>query len=123
MKQPMKVQFPRWIGVVCDDLERQRVFYRDVLGMREVDEGDGWIHYDLGPNLTFELLQRTADPEYNHARYQVGFVVEDIAAARTELMANGAEPLTDVMVSSDGLAKWAYFRDAEGNVFEITQRP
>lgn len=119
----MNLGFPRWVGVVCDDYERQRDFYRTVLGLREVSEGDGWVQYDLGPNATFELLRRSSDPEYDRARYQVGFVVEDIEAAQREMLARGAEPVTAVIVASDGSSRWAYFRDPEGNVFEITQRP
>jgi hypothetical protein len=30
----INLQFPRWIGVVCDDYERQREFYRSVLGLK-----------------------------------------------------------------------------------------
>jgi predicted enzyme related to lactoylglutathione lyase len=119
----MKVQFPRWIGVVCDDYEGQRKFYRDVMGLQEINEGDDWVQYDMGPNVTFELLRRSSDPEYDRVRYQVGFVVDDIESARNELVANGAEAVTEVMIASEGSSRWAYFRDPEGNVFEITQRP
>jgi catechol 2,3-dioxygenase-like lactoylglutathione lyase family enzyme len=119
----MEIGFPRWIGVVCEDFEKQRAFYRDVMGLHENSEGDGWVQYDMGSNVTFELLRRSSDPEYDRPRYQVGFVVDDIHAARDELLAGGVEPLTDVMEGSDGASRWAYFRDPEGNVFEITQRP
>ena len=118
----MRLEFPAWIGVVCDDFERQRAFYRDKLGLREADEGDGWVQYDMGPNVTFELLRRSAEPEYDRARYQVGFVVDDIELVRGELLAHGVEPVSEIMEGSDGEARWAYFRDPEGNVFEITQR-
>jgi catechol 2,3-dioxygenase-like lactoylglutathione lyase family enzyme len=119
----MELRFPRWIGVVCSDFERQQTFYRAILGLREIGRGDDWVQYDLGPEYTFELLQRSADPEYDHPRYQVGFLVDDIKAARAELIANGAEPVTDIKKATEGEAFWAYFRDPEGNVFEITQRP
>jgi catechol 2,3-dioxygenase-like lactoylglutathione lyase family enzyme len=118
----VNLQFPRWIGVVCDDFDQQRAFYREVLGLREREGGDDWVQYDLGPGVTFELLRRSADPEYDRPRYQVGFVVDDIRAARDELLARGAEAVTDIKQASDGTTWWAYFRDPEGNVFEITQR-
>ena len=69
-------------GVVCDDLEGQRRFYRDVMGIRVAEEGDGWVKFDMGPGVSFELLRRSTDPQYDRARYQVGFAVEDIEAAR-----------------------------------------
>jgi catechol 2,3-dioxygenase-like lactoylglutathione lyase family enzyme len=115
--------FPRWIGVVCEDFDRQRAFYRDVLGLREIEADEDWAEYDMGPGVTFELLRRSGDPEYDERRYQVGFVVEDIRSAREELLARGVAAITDVIEASDGGASWAYFRDPEGNVFEITQRP
>jgi len=117
------LRYPRWIGVVCDDFEQQRTFYRDVLGLRETERGDDWIQYDMGPGLTFELMRQSGDPEYDQPRYQVGFVVDDIRAARDELLSRGVEAVTDIKVGSDGESRWAYFRDPEGNVFEITERP
>jgi catechol 2,3-dioxygenase-like lactoylglutathione lyase family enzyme len=118
----LELRFPAWIGVVCDDYDRQRAFYRDVLGLREAGGDADWAQYDLGPGVTFELLRRSEDPEYDAPRYQVGFVVDDIDAAREALLARGVEAITDVKEASDGRARWAYFRDPEGNVFEITQR-
>jgi catechol 2,3-dioxygenase-like lactoylglutathione lyase family enzyme len=118
----MEVGFPNWIRVVCEDFEKQRAFYGEVLGLREVERSEDWAQYDMGPDVTFELLRRSDDPEYNGRRYQVGFVVDDIQAARDELLARGAEALTDVKEALDDSASWAYFRDPEGNVFEITQR-
>lgn len=114
--------FPRWIGVVCEDFDRQRVFYGEVLGLREIDAGDDWAQYDMGRGVTFELLRRTLEPQYDARRYQVGFVVDDIRSARDTLLARGVEAITDVVGGSDGTASWAYFRDPEGNVFEITER-
>ena len=116
----MELRFPKWIGVVCEDLDRQRGFYRDVLGLREIDEGDDWVQYDLGSTGTFELLRRSPDAEYDRPRYQVGFVVDEIQAARDELLSHGVDQVTDIKTSSDGGSRWAYFRDPEGNVFEIT---
>jgi catechol 2,3-dioxygenase-like lactoylglutathione lyase family enzyme len=113
-----RLGFPKWIGVVCADLDRQRRFYRDVLGLREADAGDDWVQFDLGAGV-FEIVAQSADPEYDKARYQVGFVVDDIRAAREDLLACGIEPVTDIKGDQ---SYWAYFRDAEGNVFEITER-
>jgi catechol 2,3-dioxygenase-like lactoylglutathione lyase family enzyme len=118
----VELRFPRWIGVVCEDFDAQRAFYRDVLGLRERETGDDWAEYDVGAGLSFELLRRTDEPEYDARRYQVGFVVDDIRSARDELLSRGVTPITDVIEGSEG-ASWAYFRDPEGNVFEITQRP
>ena len=53
-------------------------------------------------------------------RFQVGFEVEDIQSVRDELIGRGVKPLTEILTDAD--APWAYFRDPEGNVFEIKER-
>jgi catechol 2,3-dioxygenase-like lactoylglutathione lyase family enzyme len=116
------LHWPTWMGVVAKDLEAQRRFYRDVLGLREADSGPGWVHFDLGGNM-FEVIQREDVPQYDAARYQVGFTVDNIETARTELVRLGVEPLTDIEPTEPGdtANRWCYFRDPEGNVFEITE--
>jgi catechol 2,3-dioxygenase-like lactoylglutathione lyase family enzyme len=114
------VGWPTWMGVVVDDMEAQRQFYRDGLGFRETGSGEGWRHFDVEGNL-FELLQREPVPQYDRIRYQVGFTVQDIHVARRQLIQRGAEPITGIEGESDSRNAWAYFRDPEGNVFEITQ--
>jgi len=114
--------WPTWIGVVVENLEAQRRFYRDTLGLPETESGPGWVHFDLGGNL-FELVQREEALQYDTTRYQVGFTVTDIEAARRELLRLGVEPLTDIEPNqgADSGNRWSYFRDPEGNVFEITE--
>ena len=78
MSEP-PVRWPAWIGVVADDLEGQRRFYREVMGFHEDEVGDGWVQFDMGDGRLFELLAR--DPsvaQYAERRYQVGFTVADI---------------------------------------------
>jgi hypothetical protein len=73
-----------------------------------VDEGEGWVQFDTGSQVTFEILAQSADPEYDQPPYQVGFVVDDIHAAREELLGRGVEPVTDIQGDD---FYWAYFRD------------
>jgi predicted enzyme related to lactoylglutathione lyase len=114
--------WPNWIGVVAEDLETQRRFYREVLGLMELDAGDGWVHFDMGFPNALELLQRSEEPEYDRARYQVGFAVGDIHTARERLIARGVEPVTRIDGGPGSQGYWCYFQDAEGNIFEISQR-
>jgi predicted enzyme related to lactoylglutathione lyase len=116
----MRLHWPAWIGVVVDDLEAQRRFWGELLGAPEVGSGPDYVEFDAGDGRTFEVLKRSEAPEYDRPRFQVGFVVEDIEATREELIRRGVEPVTE-MVRGEG-SSWAYFRDPEGNVFEITQR-
>ena len=116
----IQLQWPTWIGVVAESLETQRRFYRDTLGLREMEAGAGWVQFDIDGHM-FEVIQRTNDPAYDAARYQVGFTVDDIEAARGQLIAAGVRPLTEIEGGSETRNRWCYFHDPEGRVFEITQ--
>lgn len=115
-----RLEWPTWIGVVAKNLEVQRRFYREILGFQETEAGDGWVQFDVSGHM-FEVIQLTDDEEYNAARYQVGFTVDDIEAARAELIAACVEPLTEVEGGPESRNRWCYFRDPEGRVFEVTQ--
>jgi catechol 2,3-dioxygenase-like lactoylglutathione lyase family enzyme len=117
----LRLHWPTWIGVVADDLEAQRRFYGDVLGLSEVAAGDDWLQFDLDGNV-FELVRRSELPQYDRRRCQVGFAVGDIRAARADLVERGVEPISEIEGDPDAGAAWCYFRDPEGNVFELTQR-
>ena len=115
--------FPCWIGVVAQDFDVQRRFYRDVLGLTELAGGPGWVQFDLGDAGVLEVLQRTGEPEFEKACYQVGYAVADIESARRQLVARGAQQVTEIRGDPYTEGRWCYFRDAEGNLFEIEERP
>jgi catechol 2,3-dioxygenase-like lactoylglutathione lyase family enzyme len=118
----LELGWPVWIGVVAEDLEAQRRFYRDTLQLKELEATDDWIEFDMG-GRKFELLRRIDTPQYAERRYQVGFAVPDIRAVVKELEARGVERISEIEGGPpDAPQYWCYFRDPEGNVFEITQR-
>jgi len=117
-----KLKWPNWIGVVVEDLPVQRRFYRDAMGLAELGAGDGWVHFDMGFPNVLELLQRSDEPEYDRRRYQVGYATDDIRADRAALLALGVEPVTDIDGGPEAQGFWCYFRDGEGNIFELSQR-
>jgi len=119
---PTELRWPNWIGVVASDLEAQRRFYRDVLGLKELDAGEDWVQFDMGWPNVLEILRRSEAPQYEQPRYQVGFAVEDIRGVRQRLIEQGVETVTDVEGSPEVGGRWSYFRDPEGNVFEISER-
>jgi predicted enzyme related to lactoylglutathione lyase len=117
-----ELRWPNWIGVVVDDLDRQRRFYGEALGLRELEAGEGWVQFDMGfPNM-LELLQRSHEPQYDRPRFQAGFAVDDIEMARQALVDRGVEPITEIEGGPQVQGYWCYFRDPEGNVFELSQR-
>ena len=114
--------WPNWIGLVVEHLDLQRGFYRDVLRLPELDAGDGWAQFDMGfPNI-LELIHRGDEPQYDRRRFQPGFAVDDIQAVRNDLISRGATPIGEIGGGPDAQGYWCYFRDPEGNVFEISQR-
>jgi predicted enzyme related to lactoylglutathione lyase len=113
--------WPCWVGVVADDLDVQRRFYRDVLGLAELTAGPGWVQFDFADSGILELLQRGDAPQYDRARYQVGYAVADIESAREQLVSRGAAQVTEIEGDDAAGGRWCYFRDAEGNIFEIKE--
>jgi catechol 2,3-dioxygenase-like lactoylglutathione lyase family enzyme len=113
--------WPTWIGVVVDDLEAQRTFWGEMLGVPEDHACPGFAHFIMPTGEIFEVIERSEIPEYNGRRFHVGFEVADIDATRAELIQRGITPISEVM-GDDSPDPWAYFLDPEGNVFEIKQR-
>jgi catechol 2,3-dioxygenase-like lactoylglutathione lyase family enzyme len=119
----LRLDWPVWIGVVADDLEAQRRFYRDVLGLRELEASEEWIEFDFGSGRVLELLAKDPDtPQYSRPGCSVGFVVDDIEAAVAELAARGVERVSGIEGGPESTQYWCYFRDGEGNLFEIVQK-
>ena len=116
-----RLRWPAWIGVVAEDMTQQAAFYRDVLGLRQTAVGDDYVQFEF-EGRTLEILARSALPQYDARRVQVGFEVDDVERARAELIAAGVEPISGIEGEATDPNRWAYFRDPEGNVFEITER-
>jgi catechol 2,3-dioxygenase-like lactoylglutathione lyase family enzyme len=115
------LHWPVWIGIVCEDLEQQRHFYRDVLGLSELQAGDHWVWFDFGGKL-LELLAKSPLPQYDRRGVCFAFEVDDFRVARAELIRRGVEPVTEIQGGPESLQYWTYFKDSEGNLFELVQR-
>jgi len=112
---------PTWVGVVVEDLQKARAFYRDTLAFEEVREREGYVWFRAG-DATLEVAERNADrPEVRRAGCAIGYRVDDVEATRAGLISRGAEPLTEIQGGPKAGARWCYFRDPEGNTFQITQ--
>jgi catechol 2,3-dioxygenase-like lactoylglutathione lyase family enzyme len=40
--------WPSWVGVVVDDLERQRRFWSNLLGLPEASAGADYVQFEMG---------------------------------------------------------------------------
>lgn len=120
-QEDLVLKWPVWIGVVCEDLQAQRQFYRDTLGLKEVRAEEGFVWFEFEDKL-FELLAKSDKPQYDRRRVSCAFEVEDIRSTRAELISRGVEALTEIEGGPESRQFWAYFKDAEGNLFEVVQR-
>lgn len=118
----MKVKGYSWVGVGTDDFHGTLSFFSLVLGLKPVvveERGvailkvsDGQVLEVFGPGtqgreLTFPPI--------------VAFEVEDVAAAREELLLHGVEVLGDIG-SWNGF-EWLKFRGPDGHIFALQKTP
>ena len=108
------------IAIPVYDVGRAITFYRDVLGLEFL--------FDAGP-LAFLMcgdvrimLTKPESPEFDHPSSVVYFRVDDIHAARAELVDRGA-PFDDephlIARMPDHELWMAFCRDTEGNVLAL----
>jgi len=93
--------------------DKVRAFFADVLGMRSVDAGGGWLIFALPPA---ELAVHPADGEGRHELY---LMCDDIHATLAELRGKGAEVARDATDQGWGLV--AAIRLPDGSELPIYQ--
>jgi catechol 2,3-dioxygenase-like lactoylglutathione lyase family enzyme len=114
----------KWVGTCAGDWDTAVAFYRDVLGLSVRSEG--WLSGAQGvrcaelalPNGDFlEVFGEKLSERDLFRSPVVGFLVEDVAAARREMEGKGVSFLGPV--SRGGSWEWSYFRSPEGHVYQI----
>jgi predicted enzyme related to lactoylglutathione lyase len=76
--------------VYSSGAEEDRAFFRDVLGLRSVDAGDGWLIFAMPPA---ELAVHPTDGAAHHELY---LMCDDIHATLDELRGKGVEISSDI---------------------------
>jgi predicted enzyme related to lactoylglutathione lyase len=79
--------------IFSGDAEADRAFFQNVLGLRSVDAGAGWLIFALPPA---ELAVHPAEP--GNASHELYLLCDDIEATVTELEGKGVSverPLVD----------------------------
>ena len=121
----MRVLGISWVGVAVADVETLRPFFRDVLGLDVVTEQRAMVKLVTEDGDAVELFGRGGPqpPEqFATNRIVVGFLVEDIVAARRELQDAGIELIGDLHEGSHDY-RWQHFRGPDGNVYELCSDP
>ena len=119
----------------CEDLERARRFYRDVLGLEPAEERDGGLLYH-GASGSFALFASAGRSSGEST--QMAFEVDDLDAVVAALKARGLEfeevdmpglETRDGIVEVEGNypskggrgERAVWFRDSEGNLMGLGQ--
>jgi catechol 2,3-dioxygenase-like lactoylglutathione lyase family enzyme len=125
-ERPGSLALGHAIGKIpVQDLDRARAWYRDKLGLEALEERPGGLRYCCAAGEFHLFLSSGAA---SGTATQLGFEVEDIAAAVAELRARGVVFDSDELADAGGnypskgsseLGTW--FRDCDGNVFGLGQ--
>jgi len=126
---PMKIRALGHVSLFVRDLAATRRFYRDVLGLAETGTAkDGRIvffsagarHHDLSCELARAPgagVQPKGVPGLYHVAFEVGETLDDLAAARRDIVAQGLEPFGEY-------AQGFCVRDPDGHEIELyVERP
>ena len=121
-KTPMKIKGLVWLGTRTAQFEQMLTFCQDVLGLAGELVEPGFAILDMPNGDSFEIFGpgSTYNPFYTHP--VVGFLVDDIAAARAELEAARIEFLDPIHIEEDGNA-WTHFRAPDGFIYSLVVVP
>lgn len=123
----MKITGIRWIGRLVHDYEATCNFLRDDLGLEfewtDVTREITMFRFPSGQSIEiFGPSNRTRKAKYQHFNGPViGIEVDDIVAARDELMSKGVEFISEIEGLEDGSVKWTYFWGLDGQFYSMHQ--
>lgn len=120
-------QFPISPRAAASDLDRARRWYEERLGLVPEHEDPGGLWYRFGGETWLYLY---ATPSAGTAQNTIaGWEVKDIESVMAGLRARGVTfeqydlgeiPMVDGLADF-GMAKAAWFKDSEGNTYELTE--
>jgi catechol 2,3-dioxygenase-like lactoylglutathione lyase family enzyme len=107
--------------VYAEDADRARAFFRDVLGLPNVDAGGGWLIFRMPPaELGVHPAGASEAPQATAAgRHELFLMCDDITATVDELAAKGVEFLSGV--SDEGFGLMTTMRIPGGGVLGLYQ--
>ena len=118
----MKVKGYSWVGVGTDDFDRTLQFFSTVMGLEPVAvEERGVAILKVSDGRVLEIFgPGTQGREFTFPPI-VAFEVEDVAAARDELLLHDVQILGDIG-SWNGF-EWLKFRGPDGHIFAVQKTP
>ena len=121
---PMKIHELGHVVLYVTNLKRCGVFYRDVLGFKEVGSSAGMIAFSSGRThhelLLIEIggkpLHKEVEPGLYHIGFKIGNSQAELRTAYQELEQAGVEI---VGTSDHTVSKSIYCKDPDGNEIEL----
>ena len=116
-------QFPVHTSVATSDLERAKTWYSDKLDLTPDQEDTEGVWYRFAGDTWLHVYQTgTAGTAENTV---AGITVTNIEEVMENLRQRGVE-FEDYEMTENGLATWetakaAWFRDPDGNTFELSE--
>ena len=117
----MKVKGYAWAGLATDDFDRTFRFFTEVLGLPVEVKLEDLAILTVGPGQQLEIFGGDQPGKRLTRNPVIAFEVDDMEAARSELLAAGIELIGEVG-EANGFA-WQYFRSPDGHIFEIKTVP
>jgi predicted enzyme related to lactoylglutathione lyase len=99
--------------VYSAEAEKVRAFFADVLNLRSVDAGSGWLIFALPP------AELAVHPAADGSRHELYLMCDDIRATLADLRSKGVEVARDV--SDQGWGLLAAIRLPDGAEFPLYQ--
>ena len=118
----MHIKGYSWLGVGTDNFDKTLSFFADVLGLQTaVVEDRGVAILKVAEGQVLEIFGPGTEGRKLTSPPVLAFEVDDVAAAREELLQNGVEILGDIG-SWNGF-EWLKFRGPEGHIFALQRTP
>jgi catechol 2,3-dioxygenase-like lactoylglutathione lyase family enzyme len=119
----MKILGLNWIGTRTNRFEETVTFFEQVLGLPVGHRRKDFARLDLPDASCVEVF---AEAESDHRHFTtgpvVGFLVEDLSAARNEFVRHEIQLLGPVG-GEVGDYRWQHFRGPDGCVYELVESP
>ena len=130
----MRIKRVSFLGVRTDEFVAMTAFVRDILGLQPGHRDDGWAVFPLGSGDR-DLLEVYRPGGYDERLLPalatgptVAFAVDDLLAARAELVEADVEIVADIVWAAEAFDDpsldgwgWLFFRAPDGNVYALQQ--
>lgn len=122
----MEIKGLVWHGSQTEHFDEMVAFVRDVLGMQVDQVQEENIVFSAPNGDAFEIFPKRKGGPVFYEHPGIGFLVDDVAAARAEMEAKGAEFTGPIQYGTPGKnwgTAWCSFRAPDGFLYTLVSRP